>query len=484
MDEIERLKSRRADLACMAPEWLWAGAVRDMALTTGETRKPFIVQGTAEDPEDYKTRCNLAEYAPVTPLIAERIEGAVFKRPPQVLAPDALSDFIAQATPDGRDINELVRDACLDALWGRFAVVLIDRPAMQGEAPANAAEAAAQGLDKPYAVIYTAEQVLDYRQDRMGLLEYVKLDGPVYARGGAQVREIREVDANGIRVSRIIKDAGGKETLDQDAPVPLAEGLAAAKRLPVVPARFKAIDAMQGRSPLAPALVAEKGALRLLADITFDLWIAGHPTTVVHTVAESIGQIGIGASSYLKLRPKSATDEGDSIEYLEAALPGLTKQIERYAAARQEIQQQAGVRPISADYEGAQPESGVAATVKNESEAYVLGNCADMAADVAFDILSVVALDMGAVPADGLAEAISVSYSKDFSLQSAERMLATAQTFRGLLGPSSAATKEALRRAVIATLDNIDPKLEAQIKKEIESTGAYQPPAPSFEPSV
>jgi hypothetical protein len=56
----------------------------------------------------------------------------------------------------------------------------------------------------------------------------------------------------------------------------------------------------------------------------------------------------------------------------------------------------------------------------------------------------------------------------------------TAQTFRALLGPQSTATKEAIRRAVFAALDNIDAETEKAIEAEIESDGAYEPEEPDI----
>lgn len=476
---IQELTAQRADLAKLAGEWKWADAIRNTALLTVDARKAFLVQGTDEDPTDFSKRAELANYAPLVPLISERIEGAVWKRPPTIKTPDALAEFVAKAAPDGRDLSEVTRAACVESLWDRFAVVLVDRPRLAKDAPAPVTKADEEvaGLDKPYCVVYAAPQMLDYRVNRLGLLEYVRLDGPTYG----DTREIREIDAAGIVVHRVIKSAGGGERLETDPAVPLADGLRAAGRLPVVPVQYKAIDAMRGRSPLSAALMAERSALQLLSDILWDLWLAGHPTLIVKTVAAELAQIGVGTSKYLKLKPKRGEDEGDSIEYLEAALPGLQKQVERYEATRREIQQQAGVRPISSDQAGGAPESGVAASIKNESEAYVLSNVADMAGDVAWDILSVVALDMGVIAPEALATEISVTYPKDFSLQSADRAMMVALQFRGLLGPAAAATKEAVRRAVLAALDNLDPKLEKEIAGEIEASGAYQPPAPNFE---
>lgn len=478
MDEKDRLLTRRADLAALDNELRWANAVRDTKLASTAARQPFLVQGIGEDPADFTKRAELCEYAPLVPLIAERIEGTVWKHPPSVKAP-GLEAFLDEAAPDGRDAHELVRDACADALWGRFAVILVDRPRLpDGAQPLTAADDAAMRLAVPYGVVYTSSQVLDYRLDRLGNLESIRLDGPAYMEGTTSVREVREIDKNGIQVWHITKPEKGIETAAKAGEiVPLAEALVAEGRLPVVPVRYKRVDAVQGRSPFSAALLAEKGAFRLLSDITWDLWLAGHPTMLVKTLAETLGQVGVGTSKYLKLKPKAGEDEGDSVTYLEAELPGLEKQFARYAEARQEVQQQAGVRPIATVDKAvpSSPESGVAQSIRVDAESYVLGNVADMAADVEWELLTVVALDMGK-PAD----AIEVTYSKDFSLQSAVQQLATAQSFRSLLGPESTATKEAIRRAVMAHLDNLSPEQQAKIAAEIEADGAYVPPAPDL----
>jgi len=476
--ELERLKAVRADIALWAGDRKWAAAIRDGNLSRVSERSQFLVQGIEEDSAEFTKRAELTTYAALTPLIAERIKGAVFKRPPTIKAPAALKAFIDSATRDKNSLKEFAVSAVMDALWYRFGVVLIDRKRIDPAAvPVTVADDEVLGLDKPYCVSYHAGQILDYHLGADGTLQYIRLDGPTYPRGQETVREIREVDSTGIRLHRIVKDAGGLERLEPAlAPIPFSPNLAG--RLPVIPVGYDTIDGIRARSPLCGALQAELDAFRELSSIIWGLWIGGHPVMLAK-VRDELAKIGVGINKFIKLRPTASPgEEPESISWLEAQLPGLAEQVKRYEAARAEIQQQAGIKPI-AEIAQPQPESGAALTIKADAEAYVLGNISDMAADVLWEILYVAGLDLGAIT-PGATGKIAVEYSKDFSLQGPERALMLAQTFRSLLGPQNPATKEAIRRAVLSALDNLSPELQAAIEAAIESEGAYEPPAPDW----
>jgi hypothetical protein len=476
--ELERLKAVRADIARWDGDRKWAATIRDNDLSRADVRSRFLVQGIEEDKAEFDKRAELTTYAPLTPLIAERIKGAVFKRPPTIKAPDALDAFTDSATPDGRNLKEFAVSAVMDALWYRFSVVLIDRQRIDpAAAPVTAADDEAMGLDKPYCVSYHAGQILDYHIGADGTLQYIRLDGPTYPRGNETVREIREIDPSGIKLHRIVKDAGGLERLEPAiAPIPFSPGMAG--RLPVIPVGYDTIDGIRARSPLCGALEAEKEAFRELSSIIWGLWLGGHPVLLAK-VRQELAKIGVGINKFIHLVPTSTPgEEPESIAWLEATLPGLAHQVLRYAAARDEIQQQAGIKPI-AEIARVQPESGAALTIKADAEAYVLGNISDMAADVLWEILCVAGMDLGAVTEDTTDE-IEVSYSKDFSLQGPERAMAMAQTFKGLLGPEHPATKEALRRAVLAALDNLTLEQQTEIEAAINSQGAYVPAEPDL----
>jgi hypothetical protein len=470
----------------MAKAWDWARALRNSQLNTVGDRKDWLVQGNAEDDTDFEARAKLADFAPDLPAVAQRVIGAVYKRSPRREVPEKLAGFSRACTRSGWTIDRLAREATEAALWGRWCLALLDRRrAPEDGIAVTAADDKAMGLDQPYVVLYEPEAVLDWRLDPDGLLEYVKLVGPEYREGASTVTEVREVDRMGIVVHRIVEADGGAKTVQTGLPVAHGPGILAAHRLPVVVCQYDPINAIEARSPFAEALTAELRAFRLLSDICWDVYQTGHPWLLAYIRGE-LAKLEPGATKYLKLDPGRGTDlPAEKVEWLEIQGQAIELAVEQYRAAKREVWDKVGVSGGArrASPEAGDSPSGVSVAWQFETdEAQTLASVAAMAEHFERDILVLAALDLGAASTweDALA-AITVAYHKDdFGLQSAERALSRANGLRGLYGPESTLTKEAMKRAARAAVPNLDEKLYAAIDAEIDKGGSYVPPAPEF----
>ena len=485
--EAYRLKRTHPAYGPLVEQWSWARALRDGLLASPGARRRWLVKGAREGESEFAQRSELTTHAPLVPMIVGRICGAVWKKEPQRTYPGAdvrgsspLRDFVSAATRDGQDLAELARDAAAGALWGRYSLVLLDRRRLpEGADPVTRADDHALGLDRPYATLYEPEQVLDWSTGEDGLLEYVKLVSPPRTQDGRRVTEYREVSGEGIRVWRLIENPDGSfHDLESAPPVPLAETLRAARRLPVAVCQYDAIDGLQGRSPLSGALQAELRCFRLLSDVLWDLYLAGHPHLVTWT-ERMLGEIAPNTSVYTKLKPGGHDEPAEEMKWVEAQLPGLDHQFEALREARAEIFRQAGISPLGqiSNPDRAATASGVSLAWQFEtSEAQVLSGVAAMAEDFEWDILSLAALDVGAI--DGPAEAarrIAVSYSKDFSLKSPERMLALVRDAAELYGRDSVVARTLLKRTRSALLEGLPGGELAASDREIDAIGGARP---------
>jgi len=476
------LESRHCEYGEHAESWQWADAVRNAKLRSVRERQRWLVRGESEPIMDFELRAKLLSYSADTPRLVSRITGSVWKRPPSYDVPEGkLSEFVDSATRSGQALAELAQAAATAALWHGWSVALLDRRAQPQGAPGAVTQADAQalGLDLPYAVLFEAPQVLDWRVNADGLLSYVKLVSPPYTEGGLTVTEYREVIPGGIRLWRVEKTADGAERVTGGELIPAAPALAAAGRLPIAVCQYDPVDAMVSRSPLTESLQAERRALLILSDLLWDMYVAGHPVIKLWS-RDKPREVGVGVTKFLHFLPPDKGQSREDATWMEITGSGLAHQSRAYTDARRDIWAQAGISPVGQGGETSEGASGYQLdTAYEKSEGNLLARVARMAEAFEWDILTLAALDLGVVPdwrtARGL---VGVTYPHEFDLKSPARMLAALSQLRMHLPPDSAALKELLRRATLAHLPNLGSELAQKIAEEIESSGAYEAQAP------
>jgi hypothetical protein len=489
-DKIKRLLTRGARSQSWCDERKWAYAVRMGALSSATERTKWLEKGIQEDPDEFKKRASLSTYAPLCPLIAQRFSGSVWKRPATRKLPPELEEFAKKATRGamGQPLDNVTQNAVLHALWGRYAVALVDRPELPVSAqPLTEADDSELGLDRSYVALYDAEAVYDWRTNDDGNVSYCRLVGP-YMEPDPVTPEllrtvVREVSASGIMVHTILqKGKDGEQTLVSAPAVPIAENLRATDLLPVVPCNVTPMhgDAVAGESPLVGALMAELGAFRKNSEIEWISWLAANPVLLC-SVKGSLCGVGVGVNKYIKLDPGKETAgekiPADKIEWLEAQLNGLAELKAQYETKRQEIWQQAAVSP-QAQTQRADAQSGVTIAWNFETaEANTLSEVSRAAQRFERALLLIVGLCDTDKSPEELMESITVDYPSDFSVQAPEKLLTYAQTIKNA-NVSETAARVAWKKAIAAQTDGLAPDVKAKIEAEIDGADMSPPELP------
>ena len=138
----------------------------------------YLIKRQKEPIEVYAERVARVYYENYIGSIIDWYCATLFRTEPQVdLAEGSDAGFWQEFLPDvdlaGSSLTEFLRKVFRCAVLHRTAWVLVDLPHTAGE-PANRAEQDAMGGSRAYLVLHEAPQVLDWREDGQGNLEWVK----------------------------------------------------------------------------------------------------------------------------------------------------------------------------------------------------------------------------------------------------------------------------------------------------------------------
>jgi hypothetical protein len=110
----------------------------------------------------------------VGPIVGT-LSAAVFSEAPQIagVAGDWLPDWLASVDGAGSDLSSWFAEVLVDALVQRCVYIWVNLPSRAGSAPETRAEEEAGGLLDAFLVSIPAEQVIDWRYDERGRLQWV-----------------------------------------------------------------------------------------------------------------------------------------------------------------------------------------------------------------------------------------------------------------------------------------------------------------------
>lgn len=135
----------------------------------GETLLPNPAIGTGEPAvqaaaiyERYKQR---AAFFNVTGRTAQSLIGSVFRKPPTLVVPQNIEPITYDIDGAGVSIYQQSQSVLFDVLATGRAGLLVDYPSV--DVAASAADVAA-GVVRPIVAKYTAEQILNWRHERIG----------------------------------------------------------------------------------------------------------------------------------------------------------------------------------------------------------------------------------------------------------------------------------------------------------------------------
>jgi hypothetical protein len=488
-EQITKLRARNAIHGRYSRDWEWADALRNGLLSDPNQRAKFLNdKGGTETQEDFAQRAKLTDYSPDTPRIVSRVMGVVWAdEPRRDFATPELQEFIEKAGPDGEGLEELSREAAQEASWKRYAVLLMDRPALSEEDAAKIktkADEKAAGLALPYFTLFPAERVLEWRTDSRGRLIYVRLtSGKRQVSETTSEEEVREIELRGITLWRIVEQKGQGEKLETAGGklTEYSDGIKAAGKLPIVVVRWEKIlgDPIDSRTPLIECLMAELGAMRCLSMHRWDCYLAGHPHLKwwKHPTATGSGSdASASPTTYHMLNPGNSGQgiDKEDMAWLEVTGAGMEQVWQAYKDAKLEILNKAGIDGRASATGGT--DKGVAssgAQVQLEfevTEGCTLKGLARLAEAAENDMIELVKLDRG------IKEDAEVEYkTKGFMGTSPDKALTRAQSWQR--GPSETYAREAWKQAGKESFPNVPADLHDQAHKEIEAAD-MKPPAP------
>jgi len=325
----------------------------------GDTRpdmKSYLPKGALESQDVYEVRVKLAEWVPDSNLSVEKVISAIYKQEPKrdTKKHADLASIMADADLRGTAWGDFIQDVGRILVpYGatRLLCVTNDTALPVAETPTGdavprertRAEEKAEGI-RPYFVNYNPLSVINWSCNDAGVLESVmikeertnpsKIDRKKFVRRTTFI----EYDTQNVR-HWIFEEIDGQSI----ALVDQSERTHGLGLVPMVVVYYrKMIKPMIGDGFLRMAARADLRKIRQESDLTFALYVHAHPTLVGST-KESLGDLGVGTGSYVKLSPHEPADKLEYLQLPTAPFEALKSGIEMNRAA---VVHHTGIDPL------------------------------------------------------------------------------------------------------------------------------------------
>lgn len=157
----------------------------------------YLPQLTDMEPADYQSYKRRAKFVSFTKMTSEMLQGLIFKRDPQIQAPDDLQDFMNDCTLSGKSFDAFMKDVVGDVINLGRRGTLIDWSADEGA---------------PYCAPYSTEQVINWKTMRYRgemVLSLLVLQEDVPAAEADSSNSFSHDSVSQWRVYRLDAQAGG-----------------------------------------------------------------------------------------------------------------------------------------------------------------------------------------------------------------------------------------------------------------------------------
>lgn len=354
----------------------------DAVQKRGETYLPKLSDQTPSEYESYKGR---AVFFNATGRTVDSLTGMIFRKPPQTNGLDKgrMGEVAADITMTGIPLAQFAENLVQELLGPTRAGVLVDFPTVQRQegAPITLDVAQREGL-RAYAVMYRAEQIINWRTMRVGgktVLSLVVLrecDEQVSATNPFAMEQVEQFRVlkleNGLYVQEIWrqqKGAGKSKTglVLEETLMPLRDG----KRLNEIPFEFFGAKGNQAE-PDSPILydmaVVNLAHYRNTADMEHGLHFTGLPTAYIAGVdTKDEYRIGSGVAWTFS----NAQAKAEFLEFTGQGLGPLRTGIQDKEAQMAAL----GARILAPEKSGVEAVETV--TMKRQGETSVLGSLAN-----------------------------------------------------------------------------------------------------------
>ena len=329
----------------------------------------YLPKHSMESYDEYAKRLEMTPFFAETPGILHSRQGALFRKPPDVHAPETLQKFLAVATVNAMSFLDVIVKLSEQCQAGGFSGLLVDREILPSDVHDRAvtqAEVNARGLGRVIVAPFSAHQIRDWACDRHGLVwvKLVELHDNYDAAWDGHKRDVytvRVVDRLNITVWDIEKTKSGDYNVG--APVTIAHGATDAMGRPVVPFRmfhpFPARDGI-GRSNLRASADADVAATRVLSDLLWFMHMMA-PILVLTTTRDKadIPNIGLGSSYLNVLQAAQDGNPEEKLAYVQLDATAADKLAAMYDRLCQKAREHAN-KSADAGVAGPLQQSGIA----------------------------------------------------------------------------------------------------------------------------
>jgi len=159
------IDDKHSEYTGAAPKWQRCRAAiagQDAVHAGGELYLPKLKEQTKEEYAAYKLR---ASYFNATGRTLEGLVGMVFRKAPEIEAPTAMQGIIDDIDLKGTPLKNLAMKVLDEVLGVGRVGILVEYPVVTDQ-PANAATAAQLNL-RPYAAVYSAETIINWKAARI-----------------------------------------------------------------------------------------------------------------------------------------------------------------------------------------------------------------------------------------------------------------------------------------------------------------------------
>jgi hypothetical protein len=378
--------------------------------SNGTRYLPKLAGQSDEEYSAYKAR---AVYFNATGRTVEAMRGLVFRKTPTVTVPKTMEPWLEDITLSGITMGGLARKTLEDVLKvGRHGLLVDYPPPPNTETPLTISQAQAQNM-RPFISPYTAETILNWRNDRVGsktmlvqvfLYETVKYE-PDYSE---QIRELSLMDGF---YQQIIwrKDKNKNEWFEYERIVPTVNGDA----LNLIPFWFVGPEETDGsvcNPPIEDLAYINISHYMNSADIENGAHVSGLPTPYITGLDEKTS-VNLGTGTVLIVPNENAKVGFLQVETGFETLEKLMDRKEQQMAA-------IGARLIAPEKKAA--EAAETAGIRRSGENSVL---ADIAGAVEMPIRQ--ALQFMAEWA-GISGEVTFEFNKDFLPMQMDAQMLTA----------------------------------------------------------
>lgn len=437
----------------------------------------YLPKGAMEPEDEYTKRIALTPFLPETPQIQRDRLSALFAEAPEIDGDekDLYKDFVACATSNKQPFAQVALSVA-DAI-GRYPVsaVFVNRAPLPDDVAArdgivSVQEKETRKLGAAQLVVYTGEQILDFKEDQTGLVwiriletsfEQAEWNSPV-----VHVTTVRIFDRQKIESYEIRHVKGEEPTV-----LKMPDTVHGFSVVPIV----ICLPPDLGKSGLGmPGLIgpatADIHATQVLSDLRWNAFVVGNPilTLTSNRSKEQLDDVNTNPGRYFVLRNRKGTEMEELLQFVTLDGTGIDILNALHEKFKDTAKSQAGKDAPGAINQslGTKEQSGISKAWQFKTgQERILLKMADSLSQIFDKVFDLVAEVMGHDP-----EKVSVRFNTDFDIQDPTAVITEAGQLLPMFEGSPKATKIIKMRALTSAVQDIHEKDLQEIEDDLDKS--------------